>query len=57
MQEVILTRNLSPGIGKKCKRVTGLLTQVTGFFGAINADGYWANTDSFKLTQLFFYAS
>lgn len=57
MQKAVLTRYLCAWIGKECKRVTGLLTQVTGFFGAINADGYWANTGSFKLTQLFFYAS
>jgi hypothetical protein len=57
MQKVVLTRYLCAWIGKKCKRVTGFLAQIARFFGVINADGYRANTGSFKLTQLLFYAS
>jgi len=51
MNQIIALDCLSVGIGKNCKRVSGLLAQVARFFGRIYADCNRTNTRLMKFVQ------
>jgi hypothetical protein len=51
VQQIVSLDRVGVGIGKNCKRVTGLLAEFAGFFGTVYADRNRANARRAKLVQ------
>ena len=53
MNQIITADRIQFGIGKKGEGVAGLLTKVARFFGAIDADCDWTDSDCIELIKVF----
>lgn len=57
MNQIVTLDCVQLGVREKRERVTSLVTQLSGFFGRIHADGYRKDAGILKLLQIFLYAS